>query len=119
MLSFQEMQVNTQPFSINIIELTNKKVLVRPEMSDKDKGKGIIIGDPHTTKLSQGVVAQMAPNKKTNKTEGARGKGDRTADQSSMSRASCGPRMQLEVNSTNFTYKHTTLGIISNVFGSL
>jgi hypothetical protein len=38
-LAFQEMQVDTQSFSINTIELTRKKVLVRPEVADKGKGK--------------------------------------------------------------------------------
>ena len=36
-------------FLVNIIELANKKVLVRPEVTDKDKGKSIVIGDPHTS----------------------------------------------------------------------
>jgi hypothetical protein len=31
--------VDTQPFPVNIIELASKKVLVRPEVFDKDKGK--------------------------------------------------------------------------------
>jgi hypothetical protein len=31
--------VDTQPFPINIIELASKKVLVRPEVADKSKGK--------------------------------------------------------------------------------
>jgi hypothetical protein len=35
------MQVNTQPFPINMIELASKKVLVRPEIADKGKGKNI------------------------------------------------------------------------------
>jgi hypothetical protein len=42
------MQIDTKPFPVNIIELTNKKILVRPEVADKDKGKNIVIGDPHT-----------------------------------------------------------------------
>jgi hypothetical protein len=48
-LRFQEMQIDTEPFTINIIKLTNKKVLVQPEVTDKDKGKNIVIGDPHTS----------------------------------------------------------------------
>jgi hypothetical protein len=42
-LSFQEMQVDTQPFPINIIELASKRVLVRLEVADKGKGKNIIM----------------------------------------------------------------------------
>jgi hypothetical protein len=38
-LSFQEIQVDTKPFAINIIELASKKVLVWPEVADKGKGK--------------------------------------------------------------------------------
>jgi hypothetical protein len=41
------MQVDTQPFPINTIELARKKVLVRSEVTDKGKGKNIVIGDPH------------------------------------------------------------------------
>jgi hypothetical protein len=46
------MQVDTKPFPINIIEVTNKNVLVWHEVADKDKGKGIIIGDPRMTNMS-------------------------------------------------------------------
>jgi hypothetical protein len=42
--------VDTQPFPVNTIELTCKKVLVRPEMADK--GKGIVIGDPRMSLIS-------------------------------------------------------------------
>jgi hypothetical protein len=38
-LSFQEMQMDTQPFPINMIELASKKVLVWPEATDKCKEK--------------------------------------------------------------------------------
>jgi hypothetical protein len=40
------MQVDTQPFHINIIDQASKKVLVRPEVVDKGKGKNIVVGDP-------------------------------------------------------------------------
>jgi hypothetical protein len=33
------MQVDTEPFPINIIEPANKKVLVQPKVVDKGKGK--------------------------------------------------------------------------------
>ena len=58
------MQVDTQPFSINTIEPTSKKVLVRPEMADKGKGKSIIIGDPRTSNISQGGIARKASGKR-------------------------------------------------------
>jgi hypothetical protein len=62
-----------QPFLDNIIELASKKVLVRPEVVDKGKGKNIVIGDPRMSNLSQGGVARKAPDRKTNKSRGVRG----------------------------------------------
>jgi hypothetical protein len=44
--------VNAQPFPINIIEVASKKVLVRPEVARKGKGKNIIKVDPHTSNIS-------------------------------------------------------------------
>jgi hypothetical protein len=71
-LSFQEMQIYKQPFLVNIMELAGKKVLVRPDMADKYKGKNIIIGSPRTSEISQGVNTQEALDKRINKTGGAR-----------------------------------------------
>jgi hypothetical protein len=51
------MQVDTQPFSINTIEPTSKKVLVRLEMAEKGKGKNIVIGGPRTSNISQGEIS--------------------------------------------------------------
>jgi hypothetical protein len=70
-LVFQEMEVDTQPFPVNTIEPTSKKVLVQPKMTDK--GKDIVIGDPRTPNISQGGIARKAPDNKTNKSEGTRG----------------------------------------------
>jgi hypothetical protein len=67
------MQVDTQPFPVNTIELTCKKVLVRPEMADKDKGKGIVIGDPRMLIISQKEIAQKASDEKAKKSEGTGG----------------------------------------------
>ena len=72
-MSFQEMQVDTQPFPINTIELARKRVLVRLEVAIKGKGKNIIIGDPRTSNVSHGGVARKAPDKKTNKSGGTEG----------------------------------------------
>jgi hypothetical protein len=63
------MQVDTEPFPVNTIELANKKVLVRPEMADKGKSKNIVIGDPRTSNISQGGIAWKTPDRKTNKRE--------------------------------------------------
>jgi hypothetical protein len=72
-LAFQEMQVDTQPFLVNTIELTCKRVLVRPEMADKGKGKGIIIGDPRMSNISQKEIARKALDEKAKKSEGIGG----------------------------------------------
>jgi hypothetical protein len=40
------MQVDTEPFLMNMIIFDDKKVLVWPNASDKGKGKKIIIGYP-------------------------------------------------------------------------
>jgi hypothetical protein len=42
-LKFQEMQVDTEPFPMNMIDFEGKKVLVRPNTADKGKGKEIVI----------------------------------------------------------------------------
>jgi hypothetical protein len=46
-LSFQKMQIDRQPFLVNTLELTYKKVLVWLDVGDKYRGKSIIIGEPH------------------------------------------------------------------------
>jgi hypothetical protein len=67
------MQVDTQPFPVNTIELTCKKVLVRPEMADKGKGKDIVIGNPRMSIISQKDTARKASDEKAKKSEGAGG----------------------------------------------
>jgi hypothetical protein len=44
------MQIDKHPCPINIIELMDKKVLVRSDVADKDKRKSIIVGSPRTSK---------------------------------------------------------------------
>jgi hypothetical protein len=39
------MQVDTEPFPMNMIDFEGKKVLVRPNIADKGKGKETIIGN--------------------------------------------------------------------------
>jgi hypothetical protein len=72
-LAFQEIQVDIQPFPINTIEPTCKKVLVRPEMADKGKGRGIVIGNPRMSIISQKEIARKALDEKAKKSEGTRG----------------------------------------------
>ena len=73
LLAFQEMQVDTQPFPVNTIDVACEKILVRPEMADKSKSKDIIIDDPRTSNISQKEVARKALDNKTNKSESAGG----------------------------------------------
>jgi hypothetical protein len=56
-----------------MMELTDKKVLVRLDVADKDKGKNIIVGSLHMSETLQGVITQKAPDKRTNKVEGTGG----------------------------------------------
>ena len=73
-LAFQEMQVDTQLFPINTIDVACEKVLVRPEMADKSKSKDIIIDDPRTSNILQKEDARKALDNKTNKSGSAEGR---------------------------------------------
>jgi hypothetical protein len=44
-LKFQEIQVDMEPFPINIINFDGKKVLIWPSAADRGKGKEVIIDD--------------------------------------------------------------------------
>jgi hypothetical protein len=66
-LKLQEMQVDTEPFSMNMIDFEGKKVLVRPNTADKGKGKETIIGNAKEAngdrKVScRKVVAEKTPD---------------------------------------------------------
>jgi hypothetical protein len=66
-LKFQEMQVDTEPFPVNVIDFEGKRVLIRPGTADKGKDKEIIIGDTQeadgNNKISyRKVVAKKNPN---------------------------------------------------------
>jgi hypothetical protein len=61
------MQVDTEPFSMNVIDFEGKKILIRSNTADKGKGKEIIIGDARmadeNNKISgRKVVAEKTPN---------------------------------------------------------
>jgi hypothetical protein len=61
------MQVDTEPFLMNMIDFEGKKVLIRPSAADKKKGKEIIIGNAreadgnHRTSCRK-VVAEKTPD---------------------------------------------------------
>jgi hypothetical protein len=66
-LKFQEMQVYTEPFPMNLIDFEGKRILVWPNTSDKGKDKEIIIGNTRETddnhKIScRKVVAEKNPD---------------------------------------------------------
>jgi hypothetical protein len=66
------MQVDTQPFSANTIDIACKKILVWPEMIDKGKSKDIIIGNPRMSNISK-EIARKAPDDKAKKSGGTEG----------------------------------------------
>jgi hypothetical protein len=66
-LKFQEMQVDMEPFPMNVIDFEGKKVLIRPGMADKGKGKEVIIDDARkadeNNKIScRKVVVEKTPD---------------------------------------------------------
>jgi hypothetical protein len=66
-LKFQEMQVDTEPFSMNMINFEGKRILVRPNTANKGKDKEIIIGNAREAdgnhKIScRKVVAEKTPD---------------------------------------------------------
>jgi hypothetical protein len=61
------MQVDTEPFPINMINFDGKKVLIRPSAADKGKGKEVIIGDARKANENNKnscwkVVAERTPD---------------------------------------------------------
>jgi hypothetical protein len=61
------MQVDTEPFPINMINFDGKKVLIQPSPANKGKGKEVIIGDKRKTvennkNSSRKVVAERTPD---------------------------------------------------------
>lgn len=52
--------MNKQPFSVNTIDLNGKRILVRPEVADNDKGKGILVGDPRVIDESRKILLKKS-----------------------------------------------------------
>ena len=67
------MQVDTQPFPVNTIDIACKNILVRPEMADKGKSKDIITGNPRMSNISQKKIARKTPDDKAKKFGGTEG----------------------------------------------
>jgi hypothetical protein len=64
-LKFQEIQVDTEPFPMNMIDFEGKKVLVRPNTTDKGKDKEIIIGNTRETDGNQKISCRKVVAEKT------------------------------------------------------
>jgi hypothetical protein len=80
--------MDTQPFPVNTIEPTCKRVLVRPEVADKGEYENTIIGDLCMSNISQEGIARKTPDKKTNKSGGTEGRLNQAVEQNSLTRAS-------------------------------
>jgi hypothetical protein len=99
-LKFQEMQVDTEPFPMKMIDFEGKRILVWPNTADKGKDKEIIIGNTREAdgihKIScRKVVAEKTPDggetlKLTITTSSAGGQAQ-TKEQEPMLRISDGP----------------------------
>jgi hypothetical protein len=64
-LKFREMQVDTEPFPMNMTSFDDKKVLVRPNAANKGKGKVIIIDDPRETDENTRISCKKVVVEKT------------------------------------------------------
>jgi hypothetical protein len=87
-LSFQKMQVDTQPLLANIIELVSKKVLVQPEVADKCKGKTLpLVILARRIYHKEGLLGKLQTERLISP-ETPGGRLNRVTEQSSMTRAS-------------------------------
>jgi hypothetical protein len=94
------MQVDTEPFPMNMIDFEGKNVLIRPNTADKGKGKEIVISNAREVdenhKIScRKVVAEKTPDggetlKVTITTSSTRGQA-RTKEQEPVLRTADGP----------------------------
>jgi hypothetical protein len=59
------MQVDTEPFPVNMIDFEGKRFLIRPSTADKGKGKEIIIGDAREADGNSKISCRKVVAKKT------------------------------------------------------
>ena len=64
-MKFQEMQVDTEPFPMNMINFEGKKVLVRPNTADKGKGEEIVIGNARVADENHKISCRKVMVEKT------------------------------------------------------
>jgi hypothetical protein len=75
-----------QHFPVNILDLVDKKVLVWPDVVDKDKGKNIVIGDPHIIDEKTHICSKKQMSQRTpDGEETPRGKHDQKPDRDCLS----------------------------------
>jgi hypothetical protein len=59
------MQVDMEPFLMNVIDFEGKKVLIRPSTTDKEKGKEVIIGDAWKADENNKIYCRKVVTEKT------------------------------------------------------
>jgi hypothetical protein len=59
------MQVDTEPFPMNMIDFEGKRVLIRPSTTDKGKDKEIIIGNAWETDENNKISCRKVVTEKT------------------------------------------------------
>jgi hypothetical protein len=64
-LSLKEMQVDKNPFPVNIIDLQNSKVLIRPEQAKTAQGKNVVISEKRTITVDEKVLSWKVVVEKT------------------------------------------------------
>jgi hypothetical protein len=64
-LKFQEMQVDTEPFPMNMIDFEGKRVLIRPSTADKGTDKEIIIGNAREADENNKISCRKVVTEKT------------------------------------------------------
>jgi hypothetical protein len=64
-LKFQEMQVDTEPFPMNMIDFEGKRILVWPNTADKGKDKEIIIGNTREANRNHKISCRKVVGEKT------------------------------------------------------
>lgn len=63
-MNFQKMQVDMQPFPVNMVDFDDKKLLVLPDVADKDNG-GFITGDPRALDKNIKIFSREVMAEKT------------------------------------------------------
>jgi hypothetical protein len=59
------MQVDTEPFAMNVIDFEGKKVLILPSIVDEEKGKEVLIGDARKADENNKISCRKIVAKKT------------------------------------------------------